>query len=195
MKSRYRIFRRKSTYYIQDNESGRQTSLRTKDKKEAQRLLIAHNEAQDNRLLNFKIAEAHLAAQDPAMTKRTWQDVINALLDRQGEVRESTLRRARGAFRSKPFDIIRNKKLVQTVSEDFLKVLKSGSTSTNVWLRVLHNHALRMDWLLRRVLSEGAWPVIRYGTTRGITEDEHNKIITAEKNPERRAFYEVFWHW
>ena len=74
MKSRYRMFRRGTKFYVHDGETGKQTSLGTGDRKEAERLLIAKNEACDNRLLNFKIAEAHLAAQDPDMAKRTWQE-------------------------------------------------------------------------------------------------------------------------
>ncbi len=99
---------------------------------------MAKNEARDNRLLNYKIAEAHLAAQDPAMMKRMWQDVMDYWLSRDGEVRESTLRRAGVAFRSKPFDFIRDKRIVETVAVDFLRVLRAGGCSTNLWLRILY---------------------------------------------------------
>jgi hypothetical protein len=194
MKNRYRLFRRGQVYYTHDAETGKQQSLRTTNRKEAERLLIARNEAQDNRLLNLKIAEAHLAAHDPQMNKRTWQDVMDYMLDRKGEVRASTLERAAIAFRSKPFDLIRRKRLVETVSEDLLRVLKAGSVSTNVWLRVLHNTALKLDWLLRRVLAEAAWPKVRYGTTRAITAEEHEKIIGKERDEERKRFYQTLWH-
>lgn len=194
MKNRYRMFRRGRMYYSQDSETGKQESLRTSNKNEAHRLLIARNEAQDNRLLNLKIAEAHLAAHDPKMNSRTWQDVMDYMLARDSEVRESTLRRATVAFRSKPFDIIRRKRLVETVSDDLLRVLKAGGVSTNVWLRVLHNTAMKLDWLLRRVLSEAAWPKVRYGTTRAITPEEHRKIIAKENSEERKHFYETLWH-
>ena len=194
MKNRYRMFRRGHVYYAQDSETGKQLSLKTTDKNEAQRLLIARNEAQDNRLLNLKIAEAHLAAHDPKMNSRTWQDVMDYMLSREGEVRASTLKRVAVAFKSKPFDHIRKKKLVETVSEDLLRVLKAGGVSANVWLRVLHNTALKLDWLLRRVLSEAAWPKVKYGQTRAITAEEHQKIIAKEQNLERKHFYETLWH-
>ncbi|MCE0498938.1 MAG: hypothetical protein LV481_13440 [Methylacidiphilales bacterium] len=194
MKNTYRLYRRKGIYHVHDAETGKQQSLGTRDKEEAKRLAMAKNEARDNRLLNYKIAEAHLAAHDPAMTKRTWQDVMDHLLSREDEVKESTLRRARMAYKSKPFDKIRNKKLVKTVSEDFLKVLKAGETSTNVWLRILHNTALKLDWLLRRVLAEAAWPEVKYGITRAITWDEHQKIMAKKRNPEQARYYQVLWH-
>ncbi len=193
MKNSYRLYRRKGIYYVHDAETGKQESLGTRDRKEAERIAMAKNEARDNKLLNYKIAEAHLAAQDPTMTKRTWQDVMDYLLSREDEVKESTLVRATRAYKSKPFDKIRNKKLVETVSEDFLKALKAGGTSTNVWLRILHNTAMKLDWLLRRVLAEAAWPEVKYGITRAITWDEHQKILAKEKNPERSRYYEVLW--
>jgi hypothetical protein len=77
MKNSYRLYRRKGIYYVHDAQTGKQQSLGTRDLKQAERLAMAKNEARDNSLLNYKIAEAHLAAQDPAITKRTWQDVID----------------------------------------------------------------------------------------------------------------------
>ncbi|MEO6847870.1 MAG: hypothetical protein ABI443_09885, partial [Chthoniobacterales bacterium] len=194
MKNRYRLFRRGQKFYAHDSETGKQQSLGTSDKREAQRLLIARNEAQNNRLLNLKIAEAHLAAHDPRMNTRTWQDVMDYRLSRTTEVRESTMRRTVVAFKSKPFNFIRDKRLVETVSDDLLRVLKAGGVSTNVQLRVLHNTALKHDWLLRRVLSEAAWPRIKYGETRAITAEEHQKIIAKENSQERAHFYEALWH-
>src|SRR5271170_2165620 len=122
MKNSYRLYRRQGIYYVHDAATGKQRSLGTRDKKEAGRLAMAKNEARENRLLNYKIAEAHLAAQDPAMMKRTWQDVIDYWLSRTGEVGESTLNRAKVAFKSKPFDAIRHKRIIETVAVDFLRV-------------------------------------------------------------------------
>jgi hypothetical protein len=132
MKNRYRLFRRGRVYYSHDSETGKQESLRTDNKKEAQGHLMARNEAQDNRLLNLKIAEAHLAAHDPKVNTRTWEDVMNYMLSRSSEVRESTLRRTEVAFKSKPFDIIHKKRLVEKVSDDLLRVLKAGGVVSNV---------------------------------------------------------------
>jgi len=39
MKNRYRMFRRGHVYYAQDSETGKQLSLKTTDKNEAQRLI------------------------------------------------------------------------------------------------------------------------------------------------------------
>lgn len=47
MKDRFRLFRRGwGTYYVEDVESGKQQTLQTTDKREAQRMVHARNEAQ-----------------------------------------------------------------------------------------------------------------------------------------------------
>ena len=57
MKHKYRMFRRRSgVYFIQDNETGKQQSLRTKNKVEAETLLSASNEANRQPFLNLQIA-------------------------------------------------------------------------------------------------------------------------------------------
>ena len=45
MKQQYRLFRRADVYYVHDNLTGKQESLRTKDRDEAKRLFHAKNEA------------------------------------------------------------------------------------------------------------------------------------------------------
>ena len=41
--------------------------------------------------------------------------------------------------------------------------------------------------------GQGAWPRVKKGKKRGITAQEHQQIIGAERNVERRAFYELLW--
>ena len=38
------------------------------------------------------------------------------------------------------------------------------------------------------------WPAVRFKDKRAITWEEHCKIIEREKNPERKAFYQLAWH-
>ena len=58
MKSKYRMFRRGDVFWCQDNHSGRQQSLQTKDRTLAERLLHARNEAHQQPLINLQIARA-----------------------------------------------------------------------------------------------------------------------------------------
>jgi hypothetical protein len=66
MKLRYRLFlRRKSVYYAFDDTTKTFTSLKTKDKAEANRLLMAMNEAGKQPAMNFEPCPRVSAAQRP----------------------------------------------------------------------------------------------------------------------------------
>jgi hypothetical protein len=81
MKDRFRLFRRGwGTYYVEDTETGKQQTLETTDKREAHRMVHARNEARRTPHLNLMIAKAYLAASDPALISRTWQDVLSAII-------------------------------------------------------------------------------------------------------------------
>jgi len=84
--------------------------------------------------------------------------------------------------------------LIETRSDHFLKVLEEGKVSSNLYLRRIHNFALAMDWLLKPVIPKASWPKVTFKTKRAVTADEHHRIIEREKNPERRAFYQLCWH-
>jgi len=192
MQQRYRLFlRRGSVYYFVDNLTGRQESLGTKDRKDAERLVHAKNEAHRQPLLNLRIARAYLAAGDPSMVTRTWQEVMEEIMrTKEGETKSRWLR----ASKDHAFDSIRSVKVFETRADHFLKVLAEGRVATNVFLRRLHNFALDTNWLLAPVLLKRQWPRPRYQEKRAITLQEHRRIVELEQNPERRAFYELAWH-
>ena len=72
--------------------------------------------------------------------------------------------------------------------------MESGTVSTNLYLRRLHNFALDMNWLPWPILSKKRWPTIRFKEKRAITAEEHAKVIAREWDDERRAYYELLWH-
>jgi integrase len=96
-------------------------------------------------------------------------------------------------MRSKPFDLIRKKLLVQTTTDDLLEVLRAGKAATNNYLRRLHNLALGLGWLAWPILAPKMWPKVKPKPKRAITAEEHARIIAAETNPERRLYYGVLW--
>jgi integrase len=106
----------------------------------------------------------------------------------------STRVRHEVAMKDKAFDLIRNLPILDTHSAHFLKVLELGTVSTNVYLRRIHNFALDMNWLPWSVLPKRQWPKLRFKEKRAITWEEHEKIIAAEVNPERKALYQLCWH-
>ena len=82
MKRRFTLYRRKlgGMFYIQDTETGKQESLGTKDRAEAASILNARNEAVRQPHLNLQIAKAYLAGTDSAISTRTWQEAMDALI-------------------------------------------------------------------------------------------------------------------
>ena len=70
-KRRYWLLTRGNVYYTQDSLTGEQRSLKTSDKKEAQRIRDAKNEAAQTPLLGLTLAKAYLAAYDPKLVERT----------------------------------------------------------------------------------------------------------------------------
>src|SRR4051812_15071531 len=113
---KYRLYRRDNgKFYWQDNDSPRQGTLRTSDRQEAERLLNAMNEAHRQPTLNLSLARAYLAAHDPQMSSRTWADVM-AEMATHGI--PSTQERCARGFKSKAYDPIRGRPLVQTTAAE-----------------------------------------------------------------------------
>jgi integrase len=85
-------------------------------------------------------------------------------------------------------------KVLETRPEHFLRVLEKGTVSTKVFLRRIHNFALDLTWLPWPILPKKQWPPVTYSEKRAITLKEHQALIAAERNPERKAFYQLCWH-
>src|SRR5437762_609594 len=118
---KYRLFRRRNgVFYWQDNGSQKQGTLRTTDKREAERLLNAMNESHRQPALNLNLARAYLAGHDPKMAKRTWQSVMDEMATHG--IQTTQQRCARG-FRSKAYNPIRDRPIVQTTAADLLAII------------------------------------------------------------------------
>jgi integrase len=191
MNQRFNLFRRAGVFYYEDTTTGKQLSFRTKDEAEAITLLNAKNESFRQPVLNRQIARTYLAATDSEMATRIWQVPMDEMTKTKTD---STRARHECAMRDKAFDLIRNLPILETHSAHFLKVLELGKVSTNVYLRRIHNFALDMNWLPATVIPRRQWPPVKYKEKRAITLEEHQKIIAAEKNPERKSLYQLCWH-
>ncbi|MGH2508536.1 MAG: tyrosine-type recombinase/integrase, partial [Ktedonobacteraceae bacterium] len=84
--------------------------------------------------------------------------------------------------------------ITETQGELLLRVMEAGTVSTNIYLRRLHNFCVDMNWLPWPLIPKRQWPAIRFKEKRAITWEEHSKIVARERNPERRAFYQLAWH-
>ena len=191
MKLRYRLFlRRKSVYYAFDTTTKTFSTLKTKNKVEATRMLVALNEAGQQPAMNLSLARVYLRHSDPAISTRTWQTVMDEIIRlKTGENQNRWIT----AAKSKSFDTIRSRVLIETQAEHLLHVLQKGTVSTNVYLRRMHNFAVDMNWLPATVIPRRQWPAVHYKDKRAITLEEHQKILTAEVNQERKVFYQLCW--
>jgi integrase len=193
---KFRLYRRSSrshgTYYAQDCVTGARESLGTKDRTEAEKLLQAKNETVAQPVFNREMAKVYLRAQDPAFCQRTWKDVANVI---DAVYEGSTKRRFAKFVKSVPMKALVRTKLIDTSAEDFLAALghEKAGVSTNVQLRILHNRALDLGWLLHAVLSRKAWPKVRYAKRRGIMLEEHRKILAVTGREDYRLFLELLW--
>jgi hypothetical protein len=80
MLNKYRLFQRANGVFSwQDNDSAKQGSLHTKDRRAAEKLLHAKNEAYRLPTLNLTMARAYLSAHDAKMSTRTWMAVMREM--------------------------------------------------------------------------------------------------------------------
>lgn len=193
MKNRFILYRRKAggVYYVENTETHKQESLGTRNRAEAMVLLNARNESVRQPQLNLQIAKAYLAGTDSGVSKRTWRDAFNAIIEiKHGSTRE----RWQCAVRQAAFAVILPLRIIETHAEQLLTCLKTGTVSTNVHLRELHNFCIAMNWLPWPIIPKRLWPRIEYKPKRAITIDEHRRIVGCEPNLDRRRFYELCWH-
>jgi site-specific recombinase XerD len=191
VQQKYRMYRRRNgRFYWQAKGSAKQGSLQTSDRRAAEKLLNAMNEAQRQPILNLSLARAYLVAHDPKMITRTWSEVMDEMATHGIP---STQERCSRAFRSKAYDSIRHNPLVQTRGADLLDIMHANGNCVAHYLRRLHNLAVDLGWLAWPILAKRAWPKIRSQTKRAITAEEHGAVIASEKNSERRAYYELLY--
>jgi integrase len=192
MKQRYHVFRRENgIFYSLDTLTKKRQSLETSDAETAQRLANALNEACKQPAINLQIAKAYLAAADSNYIRRTWREVMAEFVKTKTG---SNHTRSERAVLDKSFDSIRDRQLLETRAEHFLRVLESGKVSTNNYLRRFHNFAADMGWLPWPVLPKRQWPAIHYREKRAVTREEHELIVNRENNLEMRAFLWCCWH-
>lgn len=82
MQNRFTVFQRGAVFYCEDQTTGQQKSLRTREEAEARRIVQAKNDAVKLPQMNLVMAKTYLSAQDPKMIIRTWADVLARFCDR-----------------------------------------------------------------------------------------------------------------
>ena len=190
MKEKFWLIKRGSTFYSLDSDTRERKSLGTSDRHEAQKIIQAKNESADRPSLGLSLAKAYLAAYDQTLVTRTWSFVMDEFSAR-GQTQTQELRRRK--LKHKAFSIIRDKCLIETTSQDFMEVLRVRNVFVHSILKNIHNLAVGMGWLPWPVLAPKLWPKLEPGAKRGITAEEHARILQVEQNKERKRYYELLW--
>ena len=189
-KQRFWLYCRAGVFYLHDSQTGHRESLHTRSKREAERTRLARNEAVANPQVGLALARSLLAVHDPKMSTRTWRDVMEEFCQRG---KPQTQARRRRAVSRQPLSLLQDKKLIETTAAEFMAVLRAGGAMAQATLRCLQNLATGLGWLPWPVLPNKLWPTVRRGAKRGVTGEEHQRIRDAERNPERRLYYELLW--
>jgi hypothetical protein len=106
-----------------------------------------------------------------------------------------TLIRWQKMMRCAPFQGLKKLPLLHTESSHFLAVLRHprAGTSTQKWLRILHNRALDLGWILTPVMARRIWPKLRTKKMKAITETQHLRLIETEPDTEFRTYLKMLW--
>ena len=190
MKQRFYLYRRGETFYLQDSRTGKQQSLETRDRNTALRLLEVKRQTEADPAYSQFVLKSCLVTRDPLLSSRTWQTVMDEM---QTHGKENSRLRCARAMKTKAFNGIRHIKLIETTAEDFLAILRNAKVSVAHYLKRLHNLALGLGWLAFPVLAPKLWPKSHYKSKRGITLDEHQRILSGVKNVEWKMFLALLW--
>ena len=194
MKTRYRLTSRGirgGMFYCVDKTTGKRTSLHTTNPDEAQQIIEAKNNSVRQPVLNLQIAKAYLAGTDNGIATRTWQQALENVTNTKLGANQH---RWRTVAKDKALAPLWPRVIIETQGELLLKALQVGTVSTNVFLRRLHNFCVDMNWLPWPLIPKRQWPAVRFKEKRAITLEEHQQILAAEVNPERKALYQLCWH-
>lgn len=193
MKKRFRLIHRGERgglFYCVDSETGKRFSLKTKDRDAAEQIVLAKNQSLRQPALNLQIAKAYLSGTDNGVSSRTWRNAIEAVTETKLDANKERWQRA---IKDPALQSLLPLVIIETKAESLLASMRTGTVSTNVFLRRLHNFCVDMNWLPWPLIPKRQWPAVRYKEKRAITVEEHQKIIAAEVNPERKVFYQLCW--
>jgi integrase len=190
LNQQFRMYRRGRVFYAQCNETGKQTSLRTKDEETASEILGGMNRGAKDPQIQREVALATLAVCDPDSRHRAWSDVFEAYAS---SGKQQTRERKRREFRSQHYATICDKPLVDTMAEDFYGILSSCGSGTSHYLKRAHNYAVEIGWLPKPVIPSKLWPKTNRRPIRAISAAEHERILESEKNAERKLYYQLLW--
>src|SRR4029077_4659621 len=94
MKHRFWLFKRGGILYVEDSLTGRQESLGTTHRSEAETLRATKDNAVSQPHVILAIGKAYLATYDPKIVQRKWRVVMDEFLQRGKETTHQRKERA-----------------------------------------------------------------------------------------------------
>ena len=205
MKERLRLFRRSwGIYYWVDSETGRQGSLRTRNRQEAERILQAMRESvrvPDS--VNLAMAQLHLQAANPDLSKRTWNDLFGEWI-RRG-IAQSSRERCLRAVERPWMRQLGKYRLSDPEAADWVLENLKGNYAKEV-IRGLQRLGISLGWLISLPVPDIHLKVRKRDrkVTRAITLKEHQAICAFERESagrpnaklgaERADYYQMLWY-
>lgn len=186
------IHRTHGVFYAHHKITGLRHSLRTRDKRRAVELLNALNADDEDRQHCEEMALAYQRKAGRTVSKKTWGEAMDECSSVAGKT-ESTRLRHRVAYKSKDFKPLLSLPINKTHPDDFRNILKCGKSSVAKYLRKVQGFALSQGWLTVPLVPSNQMRVLRQKEPRAITEAEYGRILAAEHNPEKKAFYRMLW--
>lgn len=187
----FTLFKRGNRFYAQHRVTGEQKSLKTSNRENAEELLFALNKSQESASQAREMAMVYFRRSDPEATTRTWEVLFEAYVQSR---KQSCWERVRRAVNEKNLCQVQNLKLVDTLPNEFIAVLRRCKRSSQYHVRLAFNHGVKLNWVDKDLIPESLWPKVRWNHFRAITREEHEKICASVEDPERRNFYELCWH-
>ena len=180
MKQRFYLYRRGETYYLQDSRTGKQQSLETKDKQTALRLLEVKRQSTADVGFNQIMLKTCLTVQDPLLTKRAWESVMEQM---QTHGKDSTRNPLRPRDAVQSFSAAPACEIHGHYRRGFSDDPQSADkVSVAHYLKRLHNLAIGLGLAgACRSLAPRLWPKPHFKPKRGITLAEHQRILAAEE--------------
>ena len=205
MKERLKLFRRSwGIYYWVDTETGRQGSLRTRNRLDAERLLQTMRETvRVPDQVNLAMAQLHLQAANPDLDKRTWNELFGEWIG-QGIAKSTRERRLRTVERPWMRQLGRYRLTDPEAGEWILKHLK-GNYAKEV-IRGLQRLGISLGWMISPTVPDIHLKVRKRDrkVTRAITFKEHQAICAFERDSfgrpnarlgqERANYYQMLWY-
>jgi integrase len=82
---------------------------------------------------------------------------------------------------------------METTTAAFLQIMKDAKPSQVFYLKCLHSFALSLGWISLPIVPPKVWPKPHPKSRRGITLEEHQRLLTRAQGAEWKLYLELLW--